>query len=184
MGKNTIKLDKSVCGHYYLRLKTANGEDVIHEIFRYLDISFEKYKDIMDKRFSGRPSINIKERQLMDKTYGIKRKYLPKDELILFWYKADAVKAMKWIKENANIELDIVEEKKEDKSKKKGKMSMLEIIRKIANILEQMKGFDTGYTTGVKDKMLLDYEGKRYILSIKEIEEPSEDMSDDLDKIR
>lgn len=58
----------------------------------------------------------------------------------------------------------------------------MKLIRQIHLILNMMKGFSAGYTTGCKDKMLLIYEGDTYVVSFTKIENPSEDPYEDIGK--
>jgi len=50
-------------------------------------------------------------------------------------------------------------------------LKTLYIITKIANGLEMLKGFGTGYSTGNKNNMLVEIEGKVYLMNIKELGE-------------
>lgn len=58
---------------------------------------------------------------------------------------------------------------------------MREMINRIQNILDQMKGFTVGTSTKSEDKMIIDYKGKRYVVTLEEIENPNEDVFKDLD---
>jgi len=59
---------------------------------------------------------------------------------------------------------------------------MEDVIFALADILAYMKDFNSGYMSDVNDKMLIDYEGKRFLVSFKEIENPDIDMYLDMKK--
>lgn len=61
-------------------------------------------------------------------------------------------------------------------------MNRFELILALNDSLSRMKGFDCGYTTDNKNQMIVNYKEKRYVLSLKEVENPSEDIFDDIDK--
>ena len=52
---------------------------------------------------------------------------------------------------------------------------------KLAEMIHCLKGFDTGYTTNCDNKIIVDYEGKRYIVSFEEIKSPNENIFKDID---
>ncbi len=56
------------------------------------------------------------------------------------------------------------------------------LIHKIYSILNEMKGFTPGITSRSKNKMIIDYNGKRYIATFEEIENPDENIFKDIDK--
>ena len=59
---------------------------------------------------------------------------------------------------------------------------MKEIIIKLFEVLNLIKGFTYGYSTRTMcdGKALIEYNGKRYVLELREIEHPSKDISKDL----
>lgn len=57
-----------------------------------------------------------------------------------------------------------------------------ELILKIQDNLERLKGFNCGSIPENLREMIVEYEGRRFILSIREIVNPSEDIFDDMDK--
>jgi hypothetical protein len=59
---------------------------------------------------------------------------------------------------------------------------MRNLIHGISNVLNMIKGFDTGHTTRVNDKMIIDYEGQRYIVSFEKIEDKNSDMFKDIEQ--
>ena len=60
---------------------------------------------------------------------------------------------------------------------------MNELFHKIYSIMDNIKGFAVGYS--IRDnKMLFDYEGKRYVAEFREVENPAEDVIDDMQRIR
>ena len=60
---------------------------------------------------------------------------------------------------------------------------MCELFNKIHLIMNNIKGFVVGYS--IRDeKMLFEFEGKRYIAEFREIENPKEDIADDMRRIR
>lgn len=61
-------------------------------------------------------------------------------------------------------------------------MNNFELIMALNDTLSRIKGFDCGYTTDNKNEMIIDYNGKRCVMSLKEVENPSEDIFDDIDK--
>lgn len=56
----------------------------------------------------------------------------------------------------------------------------MNIKHELSKILNMVKNFEVGYNSSAKDKLIVDHEGKRYIVSFKEIENPSENMLDDI----
>lgn len=50
-------------------------------------------------------------------------------------------------------------------------------------ILIRLKGFNVGYTSSVENKIIIDFKGRRFVATLEEIEDPSEDMADDVNKI-
>ena len=58
------------------------------------------------------------------------------------------------------------------------------LIQKLHQILNLCKGFETGYSSGDKNHMLIIYEGKRYAVKIAEIENPSEDAFEDISRLK
>lgn len=63
---------------------------------------------------------------------------------------------------------------------------MHEIIIKLHEILNMLKGFSAGYNTDTmsQGRMLVEYNGKRYCLELREIEHPSENVFDDIRKLK
>jgi hypothetical protein len=53
-------------------------------------------------------------------------------------------------------------------------------IHKVMNLI---KGFTVGYS-GNESKMMFDFNGKRYVAEFREIEHPSENMVDDMKRIK
>ena len=60
----------------------------------------------------------------------------------------------------------------------------MKLIQKLHQILNLCKGFEVGYSSGDKNHMIIDYEGKRYAVKIAEIENPSEDVFEDISKLK
>ena len=54
---------------------------------------------------------------------------------------------------------------------------------KIHEIMNNIKGFTTGFSISDK-KMLIEFNGKRYVAEIREIENPAEDIMDDMRRIK
>ena len=54
---------------------------------------------------------------------------------------------------------------------------------KIHEIMNNIKGFTTGFSLEEK-KMLIDFNGKRYVAEFREIENPAEDPIDDMRRIK
>lgn len=59
---------------------------------------------------------------------------------------------------------------------------MRELIVGLQDILERVKGFTCGSSSKDTDHMIINHNNKRYLISIKEIENPNEDMFKDIDK--
>lgn len=62
----------------------------------------------------------------------------------------------------------------------------MEVITKIHEVLSNVKGFETGYsTTNVSEGyMMIDYKGKRYAVRLKEIETPNENPVKDINNLQ
>lgn len=62
---------------------------------------------------------------------------------------------------------------------------MKDVFLKISEVLNMIKGFDVGYTGDslCKGKMLVGYQGRRYVLEIREIKNPSESILDDIHNV-
>lgn len=58
---------------------------------------------------------------------------------------------------------------------------MSELILGLQGILDRIKGFTCGSSSKSRDKMIIDYNNKRYLISIEEIENPNEDIFKDID---
>jgi hypothetical protein len=54
---------------------------------------------------------------------------------------------------------------------------------KITEIMNNIKGFSVGYSIEEK-KMLIDFDGRRYVAEIREVEHPAENALDDMRRIR
>ena len=54
---------------------------------------------------------------------------------------------------------------------------------KICDIMNQIKGFTVGFSANEK-KMLFEVDGKRYMMEVREIEDPKPDIIDDMRRIR
>ena len=54
---------------------------------------------------------------------------------------------------------------------------------KISDIMNNIKGFEVGFSTDEK-KMLVDFEGKRYVAEFREVENPAENALDDMRRIK
>ena len=63
---------------------------------------------------------------------------------------------------------------------------MREIIIKLHDILNMCKGFVAGYGSESIEKcrMLVEYNGKRYCLELREIKFPSNDIFDDISNLK
>lgn len=46
---------------------------------------------------------------------------------------------------------------------------MRELIIKLHTVLNLLKDFDTGYSSDQRDQMMIDYKGKRYMITIAEL---------------
>ena len=46
---------------------------------------------------------------------------------------------------------------------------MRELIIKLHTVLNLIKDFDAGYSTDQKDQMMIDYKGKRYMITLAEL---------------
>lgn len=53
----------------------------------------------------------------------------------------------------------------------------------IHRIMNNIKGFTVGYSV-TDNKMMFEYDGKRYVAEFREIVNPSEDMVDDMRRIK
>lgn len=62
-------------------------------------------------------------------------------------------------------------------------MSKQQMMYKIYDIMDQIKGFQVGFNAE-ESKMLFDVGGKRYVLEVREVENPSADALDDMRRIR
>ena len=60
---------------------------------------------------------------------------------------------------------------------------MNNLFDKIYRIMDNIKGFMVGYSV-TNNKMMFDYDGKRYVAEFREVVNPSEDMVDDMRRIR
>ena len=60
---------------------------------------------------------------------------------------------------------------------------MQQMMFKIYDIMNQIKGFTVGYSPQ-ENKMLFDVDGKRYVFEIREIEVPSINIADDMRRIK
>lgn len=62
---------------------------------------------------------------------------------------------------------------------------MQDIILQLHTVLNMCKGFEAGYSSASlgNGKMLVVYEDKRYVLELREITNPSENVMDDLKRI-
>lgn len=63
---------------------------------------------------------------------------------------------------------------------------MNEIIIELHKILNMLKGFSAGYGSDslAQGRMLVEYDGKRYCLELREIEHPSENIFDDIRNLK
>lgn len=57
---------------------------------------------------------------------------------------------------------------------------LFEMKHKIFDILNMIKGFEVGYTSNVKDKIIIDYEGERYVVHFEKVENPNKNMYEDI----
>jgi hypothetical protein len=60
---------------------------------------------------------------------------------------------------------------------------MGDLFWKIYTIMNECKGFSVGYSTK-DEKMLFDFNGKRYVAEFREVENPAEDPIDDMRRIK
>lgn len=60
---------------------------------------------------------------------------------------------------------------------------MFDLIIKLSEVLNLIKNFCTGYTSSVKDKIIIEYKDKRYVAEFREIDN-KEDIFKSLDKIK
>ena len=59
----------------------------------------------------------------------------------------------------------------------------MEIISEVHRVLNFIKGFVVGYSTRSCDQMMIDYKGKRYMLTFEELcDVKDEDMAKTMDK--
>ena len=56
----------------------------------------------------------------------------------------------------------------------------MKVIFKLHEVLNMIKGFATGYTSSNKNSFITDYENKRYKVTLEEIQEPNEEMYEDM----
>lgn len=56
------------------------------------------------------------------------------------------------------------------------------LTNRIQNILEQIKGFSVGTSSNNDTKMIIDYEGSRFLVSFHQIIKPQDNMFDDIEK--
>lgn len=67
---------------------------------------------------------------------------------------------------------------------------MLELIQKLYNVLNLMRGFEAGYGTNTVSeddkvgKMLITYNGTRYFVKLEKVAIPSDDVFDDIKKLK
>ena len=54
---------------------------------------------------------------------------------------------------------------------------------KISDIMNNVKGFEVGFSTN-EQKMLFEFEGKRYVAEFREIESPNKEILDDMRRIK
>ena len=59
---------------------------------------------------------------------------------------------------------------------------MFETLLKIQQILNEVKNFAVATTSGNHRECIIDYKGKRFVVSFKEIKEPDKDIFKDIDK--
>lgn len=60
---------------------------------------------------------------------------------------------------------------------------MVNMMFKICDIMNQIKGFTVGYSAQ-ESKMLFEVDGKRYVFEIREIENPKPNIIDDMRRIK
>jgi hypothetical protein len=63
---------------------------------------------------------------------------------------------------------------------------MKKAIIKLHEVLNLLKGFEAGYGSDSlsQGKMLIEYEGKRFVLELREIPNPSENIFDDIRNLK
>ena len=66
---------------------------------------------------------------------------------------------------------------------KQGGNLMFDLIHELYTILNKIKGFKAGYSSSVDNKIIIDYKTKRYIVTLDEIKNPSNDMTDDIKRL-
>jgi hypothetical protein len=59
---------------------------------------------------------------------------------------------------------------------------MRRVIIAVERVLNMIKGFEVGYTSRVDNKIMMDFEGSRYVVTFRKLENPSESMIDDIDR--
>lgn len=61
----------------------------------------------------------------------------------------------------------------------------MKVITKIHEVLNNVKGFEASYSTKTMDEgyMMIDYEGKRYAVRLKEIKVPNDNPIKDIDDL-
>ena len=59
---------------------------------------------------------------------------------------------------------------------------MFKLIHELYTILNKIKGFKMGYNSSVDNRAVIDYKTKRYIVTFDEIEDPSSDMAEDINR--
>lgn len=60
---------------------------------------------------------------------------------------------------------------------------MCDLLWKIYVVMNNIKDFVVGYSAQ-DEKMIFEFEGKRYVAEFREIEDPKEDIRDDMRRIR
>ena len=60
---------------------------------------------------------------------------------------------------------------------------MQQMMFKIYDIMNQIKGFTVGYSA-TDSKMLFEVDGKRFVAEIREIKDPKSDIRDDMRRIK
>jgi hypothetical protein len=62
----------------------------------------------------------------------------------------------------------------------------MEVITKIHAVLNNVKGFEAGYSSKNMREgyMMIEYNGKRYAVKLKEIEEPNDDPVKDINDLQ
>lgn len=59
---------------------------------------------------------------------------------------------------------------------------MRKVLNAISEALGMIKGFDTGTTSRIDNRMIIDYKGERYVASLTKIENPDENIFEDIDR--